>query len=340
MALRSQLFPLPTCCPDAAPKLHFRSRHPFGMSRDMGQLPRSKANRICLAVAGSVVAHVLLVSVASVALRLGGGAPSGPAELDTRVGDVALRFAPEETTVTIQTPDPPQRVVEPDPPQPQPEPPAPEPPESPPQKPRAEGSAGTRPPVKVSVPNALPAEVVSLIRRPKSTAIRDPNVKPAGATTPPPPLAPAIHGAMRAGQTVVYVLDCSGSMGEFGKFAVARAALVSTLRRQPADVRFQVLAYSSAARPLVPGPNAAATPANIAAAETALGALKASGRSNHVEAVRAALALRPDVVVVLTDAEELTAASLKAVLGRAGKPVPVCVARVGADGVGVPREVK
>ncbi|WP_439624195.1 vWA domain-containing protein [Gemmata sp.] len=311
----------------------------------MGQPPRSKANRFRLALAGSVVVHVLLVSVASVALRPGGGA-SGPTELDTRVGDVALRLAPEEVSVTVQTPDPPQPpqpAVEPDPPQP--EPPAPEPPVAPEvPRPRAEGTAGTRTPVKTSVPNALPAEVVSLIRRPKPqaqpTAVRDPNVRPAGATTPAAPLTPAIHGAMRAGQTVVYVLDCSGSMGEFGKLTLARAALVITLRRQPADLRFQVLAYSSAAKPLVPGPSAPATPANIAAAESALGTLKASGRSNHVEAVRAALALRPDVIVVLTDAEELTAASLKAVLNGAGKPAPVCVARVSAHGVGVPREVK
>jgi hypothetical protein len=311
------------------------------MSRDMGQLPRSKANRIRLAVVGSVVVHVLLVSVASVALRSGGGA-SGPAELDTRAGDVALRLAPEEISVTIQTPEPP-RPPDPEPPEPDPQPAQqPQPPVAPEApRPRAEGT-GTRPIVKPSVPNALPAEVVSLIRRPKPqpVAVRDPNVKPAGATTPAAPLTPAIHGAMKAGQTVVYVLDCSGSMGEFGKLAVARAALASTLRRQPADVRFQVLAYSSATRPLMNGPFATASAANIATAETALAALKASGRSNHVEAVRAALALRPDVVVVLTDAEELNAASLKAVLGVAGKPVPVCVARVSADGVGVPREVK
>lgn len=315
----------------------------------MGQPPRSKANRIRLAVVGSVVVHVLLVSVASVALRSGGGS-SGPAELDTRVGEVALRLAPEEPTVAVQAAEPP-RPPDTEPPEPDPQPPTPAPermpeppvaPEVP--KPRAEGTAGTRPPVKTSVPNALPAEVVSLIRRPKPqaqpVAVRDPNVKPAGATAPAAPLTPAIHGAMKAEQTVVYVLDCSGSMGEFGKLAVARAALVSTLRKQPADVRFQVLAYSSATKPLVSGPFATASAANIASAETALSALKASGRSNHVEAVRAALALRPDVVVVLTDAEELTAAALKAVLGVAGKPVPVCVARVTADGVGVPREVK
>ena len=310
----------------------------------MGQPPRSKANRVRLAVVGSVVVHVLLVSVASVALRSGGGS-SGPAELDTRVGEVSLRLAPDEPTIVVQTPEPP-RPPDPDPPEQAPQPAQqPEPPVAPEvPRPRTEGTTGTRPVVKPSVPNALPAEVVSLIRRPKPqaqpVAVRDPNVRPTGATAPAASLPPAIHGAMKAGQTVVYVLDCSGSMGEFGKLAVARAALVSTLRRQPADMRFQVLAYSSAARPLLPGPFANATAANIATAEAALSALKASGRSNHVEAVRAALALRPDVVVVLTDAEELTAASLKAVLGVAGRPVPVCVGRVSADGVGAPREVR
>jgi Mg-chelatase subunit ChlD len=145
---------------------------------------------------------------------------------------------------------------------------------------------------------------------------------------------------MKPGQCIVYVLDCSGSMGEFGKLTLARAALVRTLRQQPGEVRFQVLAYNSTARQLLAGGCLAATPANIASTETALASLKSTGRSNHVEAVRVAVALRPDVIVLLTDAEDLTAVSFKAVLAGAGKPVPVCVARVSAEGIGAPRELK
>jgi len=129
-------------------------------------------------------------------------------------------------------------------------------------------------------------------------------------------------------------------MGEFGKLALARAALVSTLQRQPADVRFQVFTYNSAARSVFPGICVAASPANIASAEAGLANLKAAGRSNHVEAVRAAVTLRPDVIVLLTDAPDLTLAAFQSVLAGAGKSLPVCVARVSADGVNPPRELK
>ena len=129
-------------------------------------------------------------------------------------------------------------------------------------------------------------------------------------------------------------------MGEFGKLAIARAALVSTLQRQSADVRFQVFTYNGAARSVFPGICVAATPANIATAEAGLANLKAAGRSNHVEAVRAAVALRPDVIVLLTDAPDLTLAAFKSVLVGAGKSLPVCVAQVRADGLNPPRELK
>jgi Mg-chelatase subunit ChlD len=145
---------------------------------------------------------------------------------------------------------------------------------------------------------------------------------------------------MKAGQRIVYILDCSGSMGEFGKLAAARAALTATLRRQSAEVRFQVIAYNSTARSLFPGECVVATGANIARAEERLADLNAAGRSNHAEAVRLAANLRPDVIVLLTDADDLSAAQFKPAFAAAGKSVPVCVAKVTAEGVGTPRELR
>ncbi|MBA4191030.1 MAG: hypothetical protein C0467_23845 [Planctomycetaceae bacterium] len=340
MGSRSPRFPLPTCYPDpqAFPKLGFRSQTLLDMSPNMGHTPRKKPTRYRRAIAGSVVVHLLLVSVGSVAFRAGSVANPGQANqpgIDTRADEPTLRLLPEELSVTM--PAPPEPIKPPEEPPPTPEPPvAPVASQSP-----AEGTTGARPPVKNIVPNTLPTEVLAIMRRPKATPVRvtDPNVKPAGAVTSAP-LSPAIHGAMKSGQTVLYVLDCSGSMGEFGKLTLARAALVSTLRRQPADVRFQVIAYNSTARSILPGLFVVATPANITTAETGLASLKATGRSNHIEAIRAAAALRPDVIVLLTDAEDLTLATFKAVLAGVGKSVPVCVARVTAEGVGSPRELK
>jgi Mg-chelatase subunit ChlD len=150
--------------------------------------------------------------------------------------------------------------------------------------------------------------------------------------------APAFHGAMKGGQTVVYVLDCSGSMGEFGKLEKAVAALKSTLRRQPESVRFQVIAYSTAARSLVPGRCVPATSDHITAIETGLARLAPAGRSNHIEGVRAGAALQPDVIVLLTDTDNLTPASFRTAF--AGRQVPVCLALVTADGVAAPRELR
>jgi len=167
----------------------------------------------------------------------------------------------------------------------------------------------------------------------------DPNVKPVAAAMASP-TAPPLHGAMKAGQSVVYVLDCSGSMGEFGKLDVARAALVSTLHRQGGEVRFQVIAYNTTAKALLRGVCVPATVANVTATETALATLKATGRSNHAEAIRSAVALNPDVIVLLTDADDLTLDKLKPRLAPGEKSVPLCLVLVTADGASVPRELR
>jgi hypothetical protein len=136
------------------------------------------------------------------------------------------------------------------------------------------------------------------------------------------------------GKAVVYVLDCSGSMGEFGQLGAAREALLATLRRQPESVRFQILVYNNTTRPLLPGGLIPATPENLAAATAALARTTAAGGSRHAEAVRAAVQLRPDVVLVLTD-DDLSPVPQPP--GR--RPVPVWVARVTPAGVEAPKEV-
>jgi hypothetical protein len=83
-----------------------------------------------------------------------------------------------------------------------------------------------------------------------------------------------------------------------------------------------------------------ASAANVRTAVEKLAALEARGRSNHFDAVRAALAFRPDVILLLTDADDLSAVALKPLLEGTPKPVPVCVGQVTADRVQRPRELK
>src|SRR5262249_35833802 len=132
------------------------------------------------------------------------------------------------------------------------------------------------------------------------------------------------------------------SMGASGKFEAARGALVSTLKLQPTSVRFQVIVYSGTATPLLTGNGTAlpATEANVRAAIGALATLEPRGTSNHPGAVRAALAFGPDVVLMLTDADDLNAKVLKSIAASAPKPILMCVGQVTAEGVQSPRELK
>jgi len=279
-----------------------------------------RTNRVAFrrAVAASVALHVALAAVLVIVVKSGREAKPARPGVDTRADEAVVRMSLDEPAVNAPTLDVP------------PSPPTVEPPVAQPET--------SRPPLAAVVPQSLPAAALALIRRTgPAGAIADPNVKPAGAA---PASAQPIHGAMTPGQSVVYVLDGSGSMGEFGKFAAARAALVATLRRQPEGVRFQVIAYGSTARPLFPGGCVPATPANVAAAEAKLLALEPAGRSNHAEAVRLAAGLRPDVILLLTDADDLSAAQFKSALAAAGKPIPVCVAKATPYNVGTPQQLR
>jgi len=284
----------------------------------MPHRPRTSRTGFRRALAASAALHVLVAAVVVIVVRSQPEPGPGQPEIDPRIHDVVVRMTmPEELPVAV----PPQE----DPPATQPEPP-------PPSRPEPAG-----PPLAAATPNPLPAELVALIRRPTAASrqpVTDPNVTPAAGTTARP-----IHGALKAGQTVVYVLDCSGSMGEFGKFAAARAALAATLRRQPESVRFQVIVYAGTVTVLLPGGCVPATAENIAEAEARLAEQRPSGPSNHAEAVRRAAALRPDVILVLTDADDLSANKLKPVSAGGGKPVPLFVALV-AEGVANPRELR
>jgi von Willebrand factor type A domain len=218
-----------------------------------------------------------------------------------------------------------------------------------------------RGPVAPNVPHALPPELLALIRKPASAEpvggavtevpvapgaanpTTDANVKPAAASTGATvaKAATPIHGALRPNQTVVYVLDSSGSMGANGMFDAARAQLVATLKAQPASARFQVIAYAAQPAPLLASDGGAVplSEANVKLAAQQLAALEPRGKSNHLAAVRAAAAFRPDVILVLTDAHDLTAATVKPLL--TGAPsATVFVGVVTPDGVQPPRAVK
>lgn len=295
---------------------------------------QARANRT--AFRRAVWASVALHAVAAVALVTFVSRDERPAKevgIDTRA-EASVRMSMPEVEVEVAVAPPPLAAMPAQPATPR----AAEPPSIPAQLPSPPEPATLQAAVRPA-PQFLPPEMLARIRLTSGnpSPMIDTGVHQAAGTSESA-AAPAIHGPLAADRTVVYVLDCSGSMGAAGKFDAARAALVSTLKAQPPGVRFAVIVYTGTASPLLAGTGTAhpATAANIRLATDALAKLEPRGASNHLGAVRAALAFRPDVVLMLTDADDLNASALKSV----AKSVPLCVGRVTAAGVQSPQELK
>jgi hypothetical protein len=118
------------------------------------------------------------------------------------------------------------------------------------------------------------------------------------------------------GQTIVYVLDRSSSMGLHGAWGLAKRELHASLRSLPADARFQVIAYNRASEPLrIEGSSGLlpATPEIVRQAEQMVQSLRAEGGTDHVAALKRALALQPDVLFYLSDADDLTVEQVRTI---------------------------
>lgn len=283
------------------------------------------------AIGISVGVHVALALGIVAILKSQPDTPRTAAVIETRAM-VHFEFAPEAEAA-------PEAIskIEPAPPTMPPEPPVVAP---------VPASTIERPPMAqvVNVPNALPPELLALLNRPPTPS----TIQPVAAAVPKGPAwaekGKPIHGPLAAKQCIVYVLDASGSMGEWNRFDAACAALIATLKQQPATVRFQVVVYAGTAfTPLksAPGECRPANAENIARLMEALAALPApAGRSNHLEGLRTALGFRPDLVVLFTDADDLPLGPVRGLLKQAARPVTLCTAMVTAAGVNTPTEVK
>src|SRR5262249_52440834 len=113
--------------------------------------------------------------------------------------------------------------------------------------------------------------------------------------------------------SVVYVLDRSVSMGGNNKLGFACQELLASLRRLPSSGRVQILAYNTPAEPLVIGGRMDLLPAEPAILDEVartLDKLVAAGGTDHVRALRRGLALHPDVLFFVTDADDLPLAQI------------------------------
>jgi hypothetical protein len=116
-----------------------------------------------------------------------------------------------------------------------------------------------------------------------------------------------LAGAARA-HSVVFVLDRSLSMAFNGGLKCAQRELSSALRSLSPTTHFQVIAYNDQTEPLGPDGRAELLPATPEVVERMvlrLTSLKASSSTNHVQAVRRGLALRPELLILITDGVNL-----------------------------------
>jgi hypothetical protein len=105
------------------------------------------------------------------------------------------------------------------------------------------------------------------------------------------------------GQTFVYVVDCSDSMNERGKFDRARYELLQSIEQLQKDQRYYVIFYNSKAHPMNAERPVRAAAAQIAETTRWIHEAEASGGTNPLPALLIALSMRPDAIYFLSDGQ-------------------------------------
>lgn len=116
-------------------------------------------------------------------------------------------------------------------------------------------------------------------------------------------------GMVGTGSRFVYVVDRSGSMNNGGLMQAAKAELEASLNSLTEEQQFQLIFYNDEAFIFNPNTEAApkmmhATKDNIALAMEFIRQTPASGGTVHIKALEPALKLTPDVIFLLTDADD------------------------------------
>jgi hypothetical protein len=129
-------------------------------------------------------------------------------------------------------------------------------------------------------------------------------------------------GAREHAHSFAYVIDCSGSMATRNSLGVAKRELLASLGQLPPDAQFSVIFYNLQARMLADPQGRrglmAATDSNKTRVEGQLATVNPDGGTDHMLALRTALALRPEVVFFLTDADMMSNGDVNDILKEVG----------------------
>jgi hypothetical protein len=142
------------------------------------------------------------------------------------------------------------------------------------------------------------------------------------AQKPDDPLVKFFNIRDRA-RSVVYVIDCSGSMAVRNSLEVAKRELLTSLGQLPPDAQFAVIFYNLQARVLIDDQGhkglMAASPSNQKRVQSQIAKIEPDGGTDHILALRKALALKPDVIIFLTDADLCTNSDVEEILWLMGR---------------------
>lgn len=131
---------------------------------------------------------------------------------------------------------------------------------------------------------------------------------PAGSLTPGPNET-SFMNIVGNGQSFVYLIDTSSSMGNSGRLDLAKSQLKSSLRLLKPDQKFQVLFYNytTSQMKLRNRPDSdmyAATTIQVHLAEDEIDRVFPTGGTEHLNPILHALRLEPDVIYFLTDGDQ------------------------------------
>ena len=129
-------------------------------------------------------------------------------------------------------------------------------------------------------------------------------------------------GARDHAHSFAYVIDCSGSMNSHNSLTVAKRELLASLNQLPPDAEFTVIFYSLVAKMLSDTQGRrgmmSATSANKTRVQTQLSAIIPDGGTDHMAALNMAMALKPEVIFFLTDADLMTNGDVDKILTNIG----------------------
>lgn len=113
-----------------------------------------------------------------------------------------------------------------------------------------------------------------------------------------------LHGKVKAGKTIIYILDSSSSMADDDALSHAKRCLQASLMNLDETTKFQIIAYNSRAfshsqEPIL------CTDRNRQEALAWLEKLTPQGSSHHQSGFESACWRRPDAIFLLTDADDL-----------------------------------